>query len=80
MTEAVKLRKKAKRTRRLTKIKRAAFVCVAVAFLVLLSVVFITPTLLTVTNSFMSSSEISANYGQVFDSLNSKTASTSYPR
>ena len=72
MTEAVKItNRKIKRTKRLTKFKRGLFVCAAVVFLVLLSVVFITPTLLTVTNSFMSSSEIAANYGQVFDSLKS---------
>lgn len=72
MTEAEKISKRAKRTRRFSKFKRGLFVCSAVVFLVLLSVVFITPTLLTVTNSFMSSSEIAANYGQVFDSLSSE--------
>ncbi|MBQ7821743.1 MAG: carbohydrate ABC transporter permease [Clostridia bacterium] len=41
-----------------------------------LAVVIITPILLTVTNAFMSSSEISSNYGQVFSNLTTKEGST----
>ena len=59
------------RAKRKSKLKRAVFTAVAVAFLAVLSLVVITPTLLTVTNSFMSSSEISSNYGKVFSSLTS---------
>jgi len=33
----------------------------------LFACVFLLPTLLTITNSFMTQSEISANYGQVFN-------------
>ncbi|MCQ2518118.1 MAG: carbohydrate ABC transporter permease [Lachnospiraceae bacterium] len=43
-------------------IKRSILFVVALFF----AAVFILPTLLTVTNSFMSQSEISANYGQIF--------------
>lgn len=55
-------RKKAKRKKRLHKMKIAIATLVAAAFAVL----FLMPIILTITNSFMSSSEISANYGSVF--------------
>lgn len=50
------------RKRRLTKVRRgaAAFIAASVA------VLFLMPIVLTITNSFMSASEISSNYGQVF--------------
>ncbi|MDR2043001.1 MAG: carbohydrate ABC transporter permease [Clostridium sp.] len=51
-----------KRKRAWSKIKIAIATCVAAFFAFL----FLTPIVLTVTNSFMSSSEISANYGSVF--------------
>ena len=37
------------------------------------ALVFVMPTLLTITNSFMSGTEIAANYGVVFSSLSSAT-------
>ena len=40
----------------------------------LFAVVFLMPTVLTITNSFMSETEIAANYGVVFSSLSSTTA------
>lgn len=56
----IKKRKKIKHARELVRISLATMVagCFAVLFLM--------PIVLTVTNSFMSASEISANYGQVF--------------
>lgn len=43
-------------------IKRSILFVIALIF----AVIFLLPTVLTITNSFMSQSEISANYGQVF--------------
>lgn len=56
----IKKRKKIKHARELVRISLATMIagCFAVLFLM--------PIVLTVTNSFMSASEISANYGQVF--------------
>ena len=52
----------AKRKKRIHIVKIAIATLVATAFAVL----FLMPTILTITNSFMSASEISANYGSVF--------------
>lgn len=56
----VKRKKKIRDTRKLVRISLATLIagCFAVLFLL--------PIVLTITNSFMSASEISANYGQVF--------------
>lgn len=56
----VKRKKKIRNTRKLVRISLATLIagCFAVLFLL--------PIVLTITNSFMSASEISANYGQVF--------------
>ncbi|MDE7444887.1 MAG: carbohydrate ABC transporter permease [Lachnospiraceae bacterium] len=56
----VKRKKKIRNTRNLVRISLATLIagCFAVLFLL--------PIVLTITNSFMSASEISANYGQVF--------------
>lgn len=49
-------------------------VAVMTAFAAVSAIIFILPTLLTITNSFMSQTEINANYGVVFSSVtNSKT-------
>lgn len=55
----VKRRKKIKHAREVVRISLATMIagCFAVLFLM--------PIILTITNSFMSASEISANYGQV---------------
>ena len=42
---------------------RTALTILAAVF----ALMFLLPTLLTITNSFMTQSEITANYGQVFD-------------
>ncbi|NLL77943.1 MAG: carbohydrate ABC transporter permease [Clostridiales bacterium] len=54
--------KKRKRRKRRTFEKRAIATAIAAFFAIL----FLMPIVLTVTNSFMSASEISSNYGQVF--------------
>ncbi len=41
----------------------------AALFLGILSLVFLTPIVLTITNSFMTGSEIASNYGKIFDSV-----------
>ncbi|WP_035783458.1 carbohydrate ABC transporter permease [Butyrivibrio sp. MC2021] len=51
-----------KRKKRINSLKTALVTMAALFFAVL----FLTPIILTITNSFMSSSEISANYGSVF--------------
>lgn len=55
-------KKRANRRNRVHTVKIAIATLVAAAFAVL----FLMPIILTITNSFMSSSEISANYGSVF--------------
>ena len=57
---SVRKKKKIKHTRRLVRITLVTMVAAWFALL------FLMPIVLTVTNSFMSASEISANYGQVF--------------
>ena len=59
---AERARNAAKRKKRIHIVKIAIATLVATAFAVL----FLMPIILTITNSFMSSSEISSNYGQVF--------------
>ena len=53
-------------------ISRGALTIIAAIF----AITFLLPTVLTVTNSFMSQTELSANYGPVFDSL--KGGATTY--
>ena len=61
-----------KKTRTLSKAKkrdkRAQMVRLSIAFLIaaIFAVLFLTPIVLTITNSFMSETEINANYGQIF--------------
>ena len=57
---SVRKKKKIKHTRQLVRITLVTMVAAWFALL------FLMPIVLTITNSFMSSSEISANYGQVF--------------
>jgi multiple sugar transport system permease protein len=51
-----------KKKRRIDRLKTIIVTTMAVTF----AIVFLTPIILTVTNSFMSPSEISANYGSIF--------------
>ena len=50
---------------------RTALLGIATVFLGAMSVLFITPIVLTITNSFMSQSEIASNYGKIFESVTS---------
>ena len=52
-----------KRKKRIDNIKTALVTIVAIGF----AFVFLMPIILTITNSFMSASEINANYGKVFE-------------
>lgn len=54
------------------RIGRSILTVFAAAFAVL----FLLPTVLTITNSFMSQSELSANYGQVFTNMTTSTGKT----
>lgn len=49
------------------KVKKATATLLAVIFLSAAALLFIMPTLLTVTNSFMSNAELSANYGKILN-------------
>ena len=51
--------------------KKIFFTALLTVFAGLVAIVFIMPTVLTITNSFMTSSEISANYGVMFDNISS---------
>ncbi len=51
--------------------KKIFFTVALAVFTGLVAVVFLMPTLLTITNSFMTSSEISANYGVMFNNISS---------
>lgn len=58
--------------RRVRKMRKKRYFSRGVLFLLaaFFAVAFLLPTVLTVTNSFMSQSELAANYGQVFSGLN----------
>ncbi|MBQ8401586.1 MAG: carbohydrate ABC transporter permease [Clostridia bacterium] len=49
--------------------RRVLFLAAALAVLLVFSCLFLFPTVFTVTNSFMSATEISANYGKIFSGL-----------
>ncbi|MBQ8642284.1 MAG: carbohydrate ABC transporter permease [Clostridia bacterium] len=49
--------------------KRIIFLLTAMLILLLFSYLFLFPTVFTLTNSFMSTTEISANYGKIFSGL-----------
>ncbi len=62
MTKTISISKRKKRD------KRTRIVRLSIAFLIaaVFAVLFLTPIVLTISNSFMSETEISANYGQIF--------------
>lgn len=62
--------------KRLRKTKHYIFVIISVIFLTLLAVIIMTPIILTISNSLMSSSEISANYGLVFQNASTSGSKT----
>ncbi|MBQ3160741.1 MAG: carbohydrate ABC transporter permease [Oscillospiraceae bacterium] len=55
-----------KKIRRPSRIRQKIIVAVLTVFAAVSAVIFLLPTVLTIANSFMSASEISANYGSVF--------------
>ena len=57
------------RKRRQRRLGRVLFLLFAMAVLLAFAVLFLFPTVFTFTNSFMSTTEISANYGKVFTGL-----------
>lgn len=62
------VRTKPKKKKRIT-FRRVLFLTCAMAVLLLFAYLFLFPTVFTVTNSFMSTTEISANYGKIFSGL-----------
>ena len=66
-------RKKVKLTKRMYRIKRNILVSVIVVFLSVIAIAVLTPTVLTITNSLMSSTEIISNYGKIFTNATSGT-------
>ncbi len=62
-----KNKRKAKQKNSSSKARTVLFVIIALLFAVL----FVMPTLVTITNSFMTQSEINANYGKVFETTDS---------
>ncbi len=65
------LAERARRTKKRTRARNAFLTFLILIFMTTLAIVVITPTVLTLTNSLMSSAEISSNYGKVFSSLTS---------
>lgn len=63
---AERWRKSNKRKAKAKHIKHLCRIAIATSIAACFAVLFLMPIILTVTNSFMSASEISANYGQVF--------------
>lgn len=55
------------------RIRQNIIIGIIVLFMAVTAVVFMMPTILTVTNSLMSGSEISANYGKIFGNVGSGT-------
>lgn len=60
---------KPKTVKKLHAVKRNIATAILFVFFFTICLVFITPTVLTFTNSLMSKSEIAANYGQIFSSV-----------
>ena len=58
--------KEVKRKKKVRDARHLARFCIATTVAACFAVLFLMPIVLTVTNSFMSASEISSNYGQVF--------------
>ena len=65
-TNSDRYMKEIKRKKKLRKTKQNIRISLATLVAVVFAVMFLMPIVLTITNSFMSASEISSNYGQVF--------------
>ena len=57
---------KAKKRRSLSRKKQKLIMMITTVFAAAAALIFLMPTVLTIANSFMSTSEIAANYGPVF--------------
>lgn len=57
--------------RRWKKVKKVVRTVVLTTIATIFAILFLLPTVLTITNSFMSQSEISANYGKIFETTDS---------
>ena len=69
------LKAKRKRSRQIhmkKRVRHGVYVAVVCTFLVIVSIAFLFPIVLTITNSFMSQTEIAASYGKIFSSLTGK--------
>ncbi|MFA6948360.1 MAG: carbohydrate ABC transporter permease [Eubacteriales bacterium] len=64
-----KMSEASRRSKRRARIRRAVFDIVAVILLGVVAIAFLMPIVLTISNSFMSQTEISANYGKIFSSV-----------
>lgn len=73
---SLKVNAKIKFQKRLRNIKHYIFVFISITFLLVLSIIIMTPIILTISNSLMGSSEISANYGKVFENASTTGSKT----
>lgn len=64
-----KQRAKIRRVKQMSAFKRGCFTAVLLLILGVTAVIILTPTVLTITNSFMSQTEITANYGKIFSNV-----------
>lgn len=73
MTEDIRLNAAAfpgkKKKKKKLKFRRVLFLMIAMLILLTFAFLFLFPTVFTITNSFMSTTEISANYGKIFTGL-----------
>ena len=67
--ELLEQRKRNRAIHRRKRVNHGIYCAVACTFLFIVSVIFLFPIVLTITNSFMSQTEIAAHYGKVFSSL-----------
>lgn len=64
-----KERARVRRIKRITNFRKGCVTAVLLLILTVTAIVILTPTVLTITNSFMSEGEIAANYGSIFSSI-----------
>lgn len=64
-----KMSEASRRSKRHARIRKGIFNTVAVILLGVVAIAFLMPIVLTISNSFMSQTEISANYGKIFSSV-----------
>ena len=62
---------RAKKRKRARNMRRMVKIAIVTLFIAIIAIIFVAPIVLTITNSFMTKTEIAANYGAVFGSSNS---------